>query len=357
MKQNDLLSKYVCEYCHLELVRFSVWKKDLIEKQKQLYKLLNQHIQEEFEESDSDDGEILENDSVEISDEEEELAVSDKIIHQNGKNVELMDTDDDGSTEINEETTEVDDDTYITTEHESDDDFELSRSMMNREKQRVLTTLAAKKRDDLRCEICKATFLGRQGLVRHVQFCKKGNKVKRRKKAPEKMGKFRCFCNERFISHRALNIHRTRAHGKNSNMSWDMVNDSNDDNSLEVRSSRTAMNNNNNSMDNKLMPRNTSSTTTIRKKPIKCKYCSFNSVNGIKVLNHMRKNHEEALKKNHACVECDKTFSCTAALRVHINDIHLDIRPHTCLYCKANFKQLVHLKDHMLSIHKALHKV
>lgn len=31
LKHSDLLSRHVCEFCHVELLRFSVFKKDLIE--------------------------------------------------------------------------------------------------------------------------------------------------------------------------------------------------------------------------------------------------------------------------------------------------------------------------------------
>lgn len=41
----DQLSNHVCEFCHSELLRFSVFKKDLIEKQVKLYKMLKYHNQ------------------------------------------------------------------------------------------------------------------------------------------------------------------------------------------------------------------------------------------------------------------------------------------------------------------------
>lgn len=331
----------------MELVRFSVWKKDLILKQQKLYKSLHQqegeNELENFSSSDVSDGEIHE-----ISD--EELSI------QNG-----VSTSDEISTEYengNDDIMEEDEDAY-TSAHEYDEDFEL------RKRKTAPSTNSALKSNDLRCPKCKSTFLAKKGLVRHVQFCKENGSQatqKRKRKKNKTTGRYRCFCDERFISRRALNIHRTRSHGKDTNMSWDIVSDDDDADEeeengvIEKLASKKSTSKNIPLDITPIIVKSTPTAPKARSNPLKCPYCDFTSIDNVLLFNHMRKNHEETIKKPE-CIECNKTFSCTYSLKVHINTIHLSIRPHVCIYCKLNFKQLVHLKEHMLSIHKALHKV
>lgn len=311
-----LLSKYVCEYCHMELLRFSVWKKELIEKQQTLYKLLNQLNANEM---DMSDGEI---NDTEISD-EDELSTT-----EHDDEVSSKELNDISENQVDEESSEEEepDDAQISSEHEPDSDFELSLHH-----RRIKNKPNSLKNNDLRCGICNTSFLARQGLVRHLAFCKPnkvaGRKVVRKQKQViNKDAKYRCFCNKRFISYRALNIHRTRKHGKHTNMSWDMIEtEQNDNNNVRSTSSMIKVGNN-----SKAKLTNNSSPSKKINQSVKCNYCPYRAEDKRTLNYHVRANHENSNSKILSKLECDecfKLFSTTTALRMHIVTVHRDIRP------------------------------
>jgi hypothetical protein len=328
----------------MELLRFSVWKKELIEKQQTLYKLLKQHnLKESLEFS---DGEIL-NEATE-SEDEDEYSIPDDISSDELNDIQNRNDDNDHDEEeedvveeeeLGESSEEEDepDETQLTSEHEPDSDFEISIHHRRHQNRNLISDLDSppKKKKDLRCKVCNTTFLARQGLVRHEAFCRPnklaGRKVpsaKKPKNIINKDAKFRCFCNDRFISFRALNIHRTRKHGKNTNMSWDIVdNDQNDNDNVKSTLSLLKLGSNSKSSDNSRVK---SSQSKKIDQSFKCNQCPYRTDDRNSLKHHMKSNHEEVNDKILSKLECDecfKLFSTTTALRMHVVTVHHDVRP------------------------------
>lgn len=305
----------------MELVRFSVWKKELIEKQQSLYKLLNQHNVKDAEEEFSD-GEIL-NDELSETDDEE-------FHHDDISTTELEDIQENGMDESSVEEEEELDDTQVSSEHEPDSDFELSLHHRRRVNKSLTPSTSSSVNNDLRCGICNMTFLARQGLVRHVTFCRP-NKIAgtskkdraKKKKGAGKDAKYRCFCNERFTTYRALNIHRTRKHGKQSNMSWDII-----DNGTEASSKASVNKVNSNS---KLSENSRAKSSPSKKidQNLKCSHCTFKADDKASLQQHVRSQHESLSKiiSKLECDQCFKIFATTTALRMHVVTVHHDVRP------------------------------
>lgn len=290
------------------MVRFSVWKKELIEKQQSLYKLLNKHTHNENLENLSD-GEIGSNEE------------SDYTITENLSSDELN-----NKSEHNESSEDEPDDAQFASEHEPDSDFELSTHYKRREiKGFIASPDTSPKKTDLRCGVCGMEFLARQGLVRHESFCRP-NKIAGRKfsnkklKNANKEAKYRCFCNERFTSFRALNIHRTRKHGKHTNMSWDIV-----DNNKGEKNATSISNN------SKLSEATKTKSPTKKGDPfLKCNRCPYKTDSKKILKYHIRANHDDDnsnILSKLECEECFKLFSTTTALRMHVLTVHHDVRP------------------------------
>jgi hypothetical protein len=305
----------------MELLRFSVWKKELIEKQQTLYKLLKQHNGKDSELS---DGEIVN----EASDsEEDDLSTRDSISSDEINDIQHNGNDEEEEElETSSEDEEELDDAQISSEHEPDSDFEVSLHHRRHQSKNLIPETPPKK-VDLRCKVCNATFIARQGLVRHETFCRP-NKLAGRRVVPKKIkinkeAKFRCFCNERFTSFRALNIHRTRKHGKHTNMSWDVIDEQN-----ELKSSSSSMRVGSSS---KLHDGRIKSSP--KKMSFKCNFCPYRTESNKLLKYHLRANHSDSTttseKSNSKlqCDECFKQFSCYSALRMHIVTVHHDVRP------------------------------
>lgn len=160
-------------------------------------------------------------------------------------------------------------------------------------------------------------------MVRHITFCNREKKVKKKKKPVPELdpnAKYRCFCNERFSNKRALNIHRTRKHGRNTNMSWDIVHDE------ELNG-------------DPIITKAHSEVKSIKTSPskkldqfVKCKHCPYTSDSKIALRRHIRTHHEgfegEVLSTpKHKCHECYKPFSTSSALRMHVATVHFNVRP------------------------------
>ena len=50
--------------------------------------------------------------------------------------------------------------------------------------------------------------------------------------------------------------------------------------------------------------------------------------------------------------DCLKTFASKHDLKVHVNSIHLNLRPFKCHQCHASFNQKVNLERHFKSFEK-----
>lgn len=323
----------------MELLRFSVWKKELIEKQQTLYKLLKQHtLKESLVDGEFSDGEIL-NEASDSEDDDDEYSIPDDISSEELNELQ-QNNDEEVEEELGESSEEDDEpeDAQFSSEHEPDSDFEISIHHQRRQHKNLVPELdTPPKKNELRCGVCNATFLARQGLVRHVQFCRPNKLAGRRippkkpKKIINKDAKFRCFCNDRFISFRALNIHRTRKHGKNTNMSWDIVDsDQNDSDNVKSTSSTLRIGSNSKVSDNSRAKSINSTQSKRVDQKYKCNQCSYKTDDKSSLRYHVKANHEDVNDKvlsKLECEECFKLFSTTTALRMHIVTVHHDVRP------------------------------
>lgn len=127
-----MLSNHVCEFCHSELLRFSVFKKDLIEKQLKLYGLIKEYnrtknVDECYMNGDDED-EILEANN----NEEDEYDEIDQL----------------GS--ISENFTE-------SSEEESEQSLYRGEKSFNEQDKRLI------------CDYCQHAFINKQGLANHVR--------------------------------------------------------------------------------------------------------------------------------------------------------------------------------------------
>lgn len=338
----------------MELVRFSVWKKELIAKQQQLYTALKQKNSNEknpVEGSDFEEEDFGSETDGEIADGEAKRGIYDYDEHSsdddNDVSTELDDSDDIINCESDEEDDESESGSTLvsTNDHESDADFKISA----RQQSRIyssLTPMSSVKNPNLVCKNCKVQFLAQKGLTMHEKSCgrvKNGYKYQRprKKERNDLNAKFVCTCGERFYSSRALNIHRSHKHR------------------LEGPIPKTHF---------KIPPKvnsESSNSLTLKQRAemivnrkYSCIQCTFQT-NNKRILIHHMKNHENSFDHftSTKCPHCEKTLSSKSSLRMHINTVHSNFRPHKCQYCESSFKQLVHLKDHSLSVHQKLLKV
>ena len=57
------------------------------------------------------------------------------------------------------------------------------------------------------------------------------------------------------------------------------------------------------------------------------------------------------VKKNHKCDSCEKAFSQSGVLKIHINSVHNGKKDHKCDLCEKSFSHAGSLKRHINSVH------
>lgn len=349
------------------MIRFSVFKKDLIEKQLKLYDLLKQH-----------------NHKV------KQMEINGTEYSKNSENDLEDDDDDDEMSEISE--------TPSSSEHESDVDYKLNdRSFKT--KSPALNISSITSAEKLVCDYCNLTFKAKQGLVRHVQAHLDMSPTKRRvypfkcnvcnfssnskaklsmhktrhhkiikkdktyiiKRAHEisnkiPTGRFKCFCGVFFETRRSLQSHRARRHGSLNKCNFGCANlrfPTTGEWIRHVRSSHPSFENECLQMVN-ANKTNEWYTEIKEDEKILCTKCDFEASDIDILTRHNQTIHENGKVE---CVECFKLFANSTSLRMHINTIHREIRKFQCPKCESSFKQHVHLKEHMIGVHKILSKV
>ena len=57
-------------------------------------------------------------------------------------------------------------------------------------------------------------------------------------------------------------------------------------------------------------------------------------------------------KKAHACDQCESSFDSPAKLKIHIDSVHLGLKPHKCSQCDEAFGYKAQLTRHIKSVHE-----
>ena len=90
----------------------------------------------------------------------------------------------------------------------------------------------------------------------------------------------------------------------------------------------------------------------LKKKGFKCGECdrSFVTSNYLKL--HVNRVHLKIKPlRKFVCNECEETFEQKHALEYHMNRIHLKVKPYVCGFCKKAFYIEANLKRHLKRTH------
>ena len=95
-------------------------------------------------------------------------------------------------------------------------------------------------------------------------------------------------------------------------------------------------------------------TVHLKLKPHKCEECgeAFGQKGNLTI--HMNTIHNHLKLKPHKCEECGQSFSQKGNLTKHINTVHLKLKPHKCEECGAAFGEKANLTKHMNTVHLKL---
>ena len=63
--------------------------------------------------------------------------------------------------------------------------------------------------------------------------------------------------------------------------------------------------------------------------------------------------HPDLINK---CVECGKVFSCKSSLQLHVDMVHLKLKPFKCQYCEYSCGYKQALQKHIQRVHSDLNK-
>lgn len=78
-------------------------------------------------------------------------------------------------------------------------------------------------------------------------------------------------------------------------------------------------------------------------KNVLCSLCGFATKHEAHLARHLQSHSED---RPYACDKCDKTYKTPDALKKHISNVHLNIRPHVCTFCGAGFFERRYLENH-----------
>jgi hypothetical protein len=357
-------------------LRFSVFKKELIERQQQLYALLLQNnerkrrrsvhraaaadvgcttrVQQEEEEDDDDD------------DEDEEMEDDDD--EYNGNERKILDDDDDEDEKDDESEPSLANSFVDDSANESE---EVKPEINTKIPKRVYT-----------CDLCSLKFHGKQGLASHMTI----------HLHKEKQGLFKCSiekCDFRTNTNNKLRIHKTRYHNKDRSMPIKRPEKPNKSMSsvrypchcgcrcFHPRSLHYHMIRYHGGINRCTFGCETQFKTTglwmrhVREVHPEHEKMCMDIANALKIVDMEDKAKEcsveeepeedeeekEKEQKKFECPECYKNFNHSSSLRMHINTIHNDNRRFTCSECGKKLKQLSHLREHLRKVHKKDNRV
>ena len=230
---------------------------------------------------------------------------------------------------------------------------------------------------NFKCDECEASFFGKQGLNYHIEavhiksffrceYCKKSFKMaanlKRHiKSIHQKLKSHKCSeCEKTFSQKLALQLHIKIVHLNMELFKCEYCD--------KTFSQKVAL-----EQHEKIIHLNI--------KPFKCEYCQHSfglksdlkkHVNGVhekirhkceycdssfsqkpQLKNHVSKMHPDGHQTDliNKCVECGKVFKSNSSLQLHVNMVHLKLKPFKCQYCEhtSGYKQA--LQKHIKNVH------
>ena len=97
-------------------------------------------------------------------------------------------------------------------------------------------------------------------------------------------------------------------------------------------------------------------TVHLKIQSFKCDICEEAFTYQCTLQRHKRSKHENlpARDKKYKCESCDYKSASKQQLTIHINSMHLGLRPYKCETCGQTFTQSSHLKNHCKRIHLKL---
>lgn len=412
LTHSELLSKHVCEFCHVELLRFSVFKKDLIE--------VNFDIH--FIDFKSDlnfyrcHGYLFNLDSISIFQKQQRL--NELLRHHDEKknlrkgiskisNVKVILISDEEEKDYQEEV-EEDDESIISefsssdSDDDQDQDFSIFRPIIREQAKpavtltQALTAVSSPVLKEYICDYCQHSFKAKQGLTRHVQShldvstpwkCNQNDCIfaasskkklivhkfyshktplpinktdyleKRNVKSSRTGTDFICFCGTSFVSMFSLRAHKNRLHRNKNKCIFGCKNVQYVKTGHFLRHVKTKHPEMYNQVAKNLQAiKSTKSTPENDEGAISysydCDQCDFTTEKKASLKSHVKSHLPYDVREKFECDKCNKMFTRASSLRVHRQTIHEKIRRYKCSKCPLlSFKQQGHLSDHIALKH------
>ena len=83
------------------------------------------------------------------------------------------------------------------------------------------------------------------------------------------------------------------------------------------------------------------------------KECDFQKSAGQNFEKREKSSKKKTLHK-FICNDCGAFYNTKQGLKLHINGVHLKLKPHECDQCEKSFSQKPHLKSHVEMVHQKL---
>ena len=91
--------------------------------------------------------------------------------------------------------------------------------------------------------------------------------------------------------------------------------------------------------------------THLKEKPHKCQICEKEFSESHSLKGHMNIHSDKHKERNFNCSLCPKSFRTVRDVKIHVTNVHSEVRPFPCTHCPLKFKTKSHLKEHVQRLH------